>query len=159
MLYETGRDAVWIDPLADPKDAGFWAWADARCGGREVSVLVTLRFHERSSALFCARYCASSAAPAGVRAIEFPELDETMYWLEAQRVLIPGDRLLGSGDGELRLCPQSWLAHIDPRPARAQLAARLGALLELDVEAVLVSHGEPVLEGGHGAIARALERA
>jgi hypothetical protein len=32
-------------------------------------------------------------------------------------------------------------------------------LLELPIERVLVSHGEPVLRGGHAALARALAQA
>jgi hypothetical protein len=32
-------------------------------------------------------------------------------------------------------------------------------LLELPIERVLVSHGEPVLRGGHGALARAIAEA
>jgi hypothetical protein len=39
---------------------------------------------------------------------------------------------------------------------RDGLRAALRPLLELPVESVLVSHGEPVLENGRDAIARAL---
>ena len=158
VLYETAEHAVLIDPLAPTDDAGFWEWADSRCGGRAVSVLLTIGFHKRSREQFVARYGAADAVPSGVLALAFPALDETMYWLSAQRILVPGDRLLGSGGGELALCPQSWLRYIDPQPTLAQMREQLGVLLELGADAVLVSHGEPVLAGGHGAIARALAR-
>jgi hypothetical protein len=156
VLYETGEHAVWIDPLEPADDPSFWDWADARCRERTVSVLLTIGFHKRSRERFVARYDACAVAPAGVQALAFPALDETMYWLSAQQVLVPGDRLLGAGGGELALCPQSWLRYIDPPPTLAQMREQLGVLAELDVDAVLVSHGEPVLAGGRAALARAL---
>jgi hypothetical protein len=157
VLYETDRHAVLIDPLADDADAPFWDWADARCAGREVVVLLTIGFHERSRERFRARYGAGASAPAGVEALAFPALDETMYWLAPARALVAGDRLLGRGEGALSLCPQSWLRYIEPPPTLAQMREQLSVLSELDVEAVLPSHGEPVLTGGRAAIARALE--
>lgn len=159
VLHDTGRHAVFIDPLAGDDDSGFWAWAQERCAGRAVVVLTTIAFHERSRASFAERFGASETPPAGVLALPFPELGETMYWLEGPRALVPGDRLLGAGAGELALCPQSWLAYLDPEPVLAQVRSQLRVLLDLPVEAVVVSHGEPVLAGGRGAIARALERA
>jgi hypothetical protein len=42
---------------------------------------------------------------------------------------------------------------------RRELREALRPLLDLPVELVLVSHGEPVLEHGRAAIAAALERA
>jgi hypothetical protein len=156
VLYEDGEHAVWIDPLAPAEDERFWDWADARCRGRAVSLLLTIGFHERSRELFRARYRASTDAPAGVTALAFPALGETMYWLQTPRVLVPGDRLLGSGGGELALCPQSWLRYLDPEPTPAQMREQLRPLLALDADAVLVSHGEPVLSGAGAALARAL---
>jgi hypothetical protein len=41
----------------------------------------------------------------------------------------------------------------------AQLAEQLRPLLELPIERVLVSHGEPVLSGGREALAEALDAA
>lgn len=158
VLYDTGAHVVVIDPLVADGDAALWAWADARCAGREVSVLLTIGFHERSRGRFVSRYGAGEQAPAGVEALAFPELDETMYWLAAARTLVPGDRLLGAGGGGLALCPQSWLRYIEPTPTLAQVREQLAVLLELDIEAVLVSHGEPVLTAGAAAIAAALAR-
>jgi len=42
---------------------------------------------------------------------------------------------------------------------RAQLGEELRPLLALPIELVLVSHGEPVLEGGSEALARAIDSA
>jgi hypothetical protein len=41
--------------------------------------------------------------------------------------------------------------------SQAQLRKALQPLLELPVEMVLVSHGEPVLSGGREALVRALD--
>ena len=76
-------------------------------------------------------------------------MDETMVLLEAPAALVPGDRLIGDGAGGLRPCPASWLRYIPPAPPdEAALRAALAPLLGLEVEMVLVSHGEPVMRGG-----------
>lgn len=125
-------------------------------------VLETIFFHRRSCREVIERYGAATAPPPGlVDALEFPGAGETMFWIAERQTLVPGDRLVGAEDASagLRLCPQSWMRYLDPPPSAADLAAMLAPLLELDCEAVLVSHGEPVLSGGAAAIARALETA
>jgi hypothetical protein len=74
--------------------------------------------------------------------------------LAEQRALIPGDRILGAPGGGLRLCPESWLYWV--RVNRDELRALLMPLLELPIERVLVSHGEPVLSAGAEALRRCL---
>ena len=156
VLYETDTHAVLVDPIAADDDAELWAWADTHCAGREVVVLLTIGFHERSRERFITRYDAHEQAPPGVQALSFPALDETMYWLPAVRALVPGDRLLGDGEGGLKLCPPSWLRYIEAKPTLAQARQQLAVLLELDIDLVAVSHGEPVLRGGREAIAAAI---
>jgi glyoxylase-like metal-dependent hydrolase (beta-lactamase superfamily II) len=149
---------VFFDPLAPGEDGEFWSWADARCAGRTVAVLETIHFHRRNREEFAARYDAAAVAPAGVVAHHFPLADETVYWLPDARALIPGDTLI-ERDGELSLCPASWLEYLDARPTRAAVAAALRELCSLDVELVLVSHGEPVVGEARASLARALEAA
>jgi len=61
--------------------------------------------------------------------------------------------ILGTEAGGLRLCPASWLpTGID----EGRLRESLLPLLDLPVERVLVSHGEPVLQDGHAALAAVL---
>jgi hypothetical protein len=159
VLYESAGHAVFIDPLADDGDKAFWAWAEERCADRAVVVVLTLRFHGRSRERFVARFGASDELPAAVEALAFAALDETMYWIPEHRALIPGDRLLGDGDGGLSLCPQSWLRYLARPPTHEQMLEQLAVLLELDVARVLTSHGDPVLVGADAALARALTRA
>jgi hypothetical protein len=78
-----------------------------------------------------------------------------MYWLPEVRTLVPGDRLLG-GEAGLRVCPDSWLRYLRGSMDGARLRVLLQPLLDLPIERVLTSHGEPVLSGGRDALARAL---
>jgi hypothetical protein len=55
----------------------------------------------------------------------------------------------------LRICPESWLRQLGGY-TQEDLRAGLQPLLDLPVEMVLVSHGEPVLRGGRAALERAL---
>jgi hypothetical protein len=160
VLYETAEHAVFIDPLVnDEEEAAFWEWADGRCAGRAVAALETIEVHRRSRERILERYGASTAPPPGVEPLEFPQLEETMYWIPAHRALVPGDRLLTSGPtGELTLCPSSWFYYLPGPPTAEQASETLAPLRALDVEIVLVSHGEPVLTSGAAAIARALEQ-
>jgi hypothetical protein len=61
--------------------------------------------------------------------------------------------LLGDEKGGVRLCPESWLPSGVKHP---KVRAALRPLLELPIERILVSHGEPVLTGGRRALARIL---
>jgi len=69
---------------------------------------------------------------------------------------VPGDVLLGDVTGGVRMCPESWLPGAK---GHAELAASLLPLLDLPVERVLLSHGEPVLTNGRAALAAALTAA
>ena len=80
-----------------------------------------------------------------------------MFWLPEHRTLVPGDRIMGAPSGGLRLCPESWLGYLPSGIGISELRRTLRPLLELPIERVLVSHGEPVLHGGRRALAAALE--
>ena len=183
-LYLEAPDAVvLLDPLVPPEDAErFWQALDrdvARAG-KPVHVLVTVFWHTRDTRAVAERYHARVWAPArGRRAIErragrvtdaytpgdelpggtvalaTARAAEVVFWLPGHRAVVAGDVILGAPDGGLRLCPASWL------PERATIAAlreSLRPLLELPVERVLVSHGEPVLRDGATALREALAR-
>jgi hypothetical protein len=152
VAYDAGDAVALIDPLV----VDGWAELDALVAGRPVAVLTTIDFHRRSSADAVARYRATTAPPAGVEPIELPAAGETMFWLPERRALVPGDRILGDGSGALRLCPESWLRYLPSGIGLGELRRLLRPLLELPVELVLVSHGEPVLERGRQALEAAL---
>jgi hypothetical protein len=153
---------VLVDPLVPEERESFLAAMDERVrrhGGR-VAILTTIGFHRRSRAELAARYGASTSRarrslPDGVETIPIRRAGEVMVWLAEPRALVPGDRLLGAGGG-LRLCPESWLRYLPSGMTLAQLRAALRPLLDLPIELVLTSHGDPVLGGGREALARAL---
>jgi hypothetical protein len=169
VAVETPDGLVLIDPIDPPEELA-----------RLDHVLLTLFFHVRSAPdLGGARLWASQSSarslrnrgvevtdvireetelPGGMVAFPTARRPEAVFWLPQERALVVGDVLLGAGakprpTGEpLRLCPERWLqgrTHDDLRDS-------LRPLLELPVERVLVSHGEPVLEDGGEALAAAL---
>jgi hypothetical protein len=79
--------------------------------------------------------------------------NEVVLFLPERRALVAGDVLLGDGDGELRLCPESWLP---TGVGQRELRTSLLPLLELPIDRVLVSHGRSVLREGSSALRRVL---
>jgi glyoxylase-like metal-dependent hydrolase (beta-lactamase superfamily II) len=158
VAYAAPRALVLIDPLVEG-DA--WEAVDALVErhGKPVHVLVTIQFHERSREHAVERYGGVETVPEGVEPIPFERAGETMFWLPEHRALVPGDRLLGfGGDAPLRVCPDSWLRYLANGLTGDELRALLRErLLELPVELILVSHGEPVGEGGREALRAAVE--
>lgn len=170
LALEADGALILIDPLVE-----HWQALDALARDREVHVFLTTFWHARSSREVVercgARLWSTPAAkrrianragaptdafapgeplPGGLRAIDTSRSGEIVYWLAEQRALAVGDVLLGS---PLRLCPRSWL----PKGLDHDgLKAALRPLLELPVERLLVSHGEPVLQQGRDALADVL---
>jgi hypothetical protein len=148
--------AVFIDPLLPAEGDDLWAWADELVERRpRTLVLTTLSYHRRSRDRVVERYGAEvsrarAALPDGIEAIRLRRAGESVYWLAEQRTLVPGDRILGAPDGGLRTCPASWLRR--DQVTVAELRGLLRPLLELPIERVLVSHGEPVLSEGREAL-------
>jgi hypothetical protein len=163
VLYEQRDVVTLIDPLLPSQEReGFLRWLDERVAGRAVSVLTTIHWHRRDREELARRYSANStrawnAIPAGVTPRPLRGAGETLFWLPAVATLVAGDRLIVVEQVGLRLCPQSWLA--DVHVNRPGLADLLAPLLELPIERVLVSHGEPVIHDGRAALAHAIAEA
>jgi glyoxylase-like metal-dependent hydrolase (beta-lactamase superfamily II) len=183
LYLEAPDTVVLFDPLAPADDAErdrFWRALDRDVEGLgPPHVLLTVFWHTRSAQEILDRYegarvwahesamkkvgervrytdtfALGDPLPGGVVALDALRAEEVMYWLPEQRALVTGDVILGARDGGVRVCPDSWLPkEADP----AKFRAALRQALDLPVEHVLVSHGEPVLGGGREALARALE--
>jgi len=159
VAYAAPRALVLVDPLLPDGDAGLARALDAivERQRKPVLILTTIAWHRRSREELGERYGARLARRAeGIEPVPIRRAGETMFWIPEHRALVPGDRLLGDGRGGLRVCPQSWLRYLPSRLTVEELGERLRPLLELPVEMVLVSHGEPVLRGGWRAIAEAI---
>ncbi len=160
VFYKSGREVLLFDPLLPSEDSeGFWRALDRDVLPIEadVHVLVTRPAHTRSSRQMLERYpgahlWASGATreaiaeragtvtdtfesadtlPGNVQALTSGREDEVLFWIPEHRALVVGDALMGDGEGGLRLPSE-------------ELRESLAPLLELGIELVLVSHGEPV---------------
>ena len=159
VYCELDGGIVTVDPLVPTETMErdrFWRALDRdveRLGAPVV--LTTVSDHVRSAAAVVERYGAADRTVddvAGVDAIATARFEEIVYWLAPYRALVAGDVLLGDDAGGVRVCPDDWCEGLD----HDAVWASLRPLLELPVEFVLVSHGEPVLRGGRAALARAL---
>jgi glyoxylase-like metal-dependent hydrolase (beta-lactamase superfamily II) len=156
IYYEAADATVLIDPLVPPERERFFEaldW-DVERRGLPVSILLTCAWHARSSAELAGRYgAARGGSVEDVVALPFPIAEETMYWLPDHSALVAGDSLMGDGRGGITVCPDTWLDGDAPEVLRRDLRS----LLDLPIERVLVSHGDPVLAGGQAALERALQ--
>jgi glyoxylase-like metal-dependent hydrolase (beta-lactamase superfamily II) len=155
VYYEAPDAVVLVDPLAPPEDEErFWAALDrdVERAGKPVRILLTVSWHGRSAEAIAKRYGAATDGPLpnGIESYAVAAFEETAYWIPQHGALVFGDVVLGA-EGGVRLCPESWLDG-----TLAQLRDELRPLLELPVERLLVSHGEPVLAGGRAELERAL---
>lgn len=175
VYYEAPDAVLLIDPLVPGDEAErFWRALDrdVERAGAPVHVLLTVFWHVRSTKEVVDRYDARVWAPTrgrgaierrvgrvtdvyrpgdelpgGIVPLKTARASEIVFWIPAHRTLVTGDVILGG----LRLCPDSWLPE---KTSLEDLAESLRPLLELPVERVLVSHGEPALEGGLEALRR-----
>lgn len=165
-LVELGGQRVAIDPVSPgPEDEQALAAA-----GLDL-VIVTNRDHRRAAPALRERAGARLLAPeldaplldvpvdgtfrdgellgGALRVVHLPDQkspgESALYWAE-RRVLFLGDALWGKPPGGLTMLPPAKYA--DPARARASLRR----LLELEVDAVLVGDGTPILTGGGAAL-------
>ncbi len=162
VLYLREDAATFVDTLVPDPEQAFWSWTDPRVAQADRCLaLTTIGFHRRSRDRLVDRYGASTSRarerlPDGVQTVALRGAGEVVFWLPARRALVCGDRLLGAPGGGLRLCPESWLGYLGTGLTVERLRDILRPLLDLPVERVLVSHGDPVLRDGHAALAEAL---
>jgi hypothetical protein len=173
-LVETADGPVLIDPLV-AKDG--WETLDRALAGRMPDILLTLFWHTRSTPAVLERYAGATAwihepaadlvrergaegrtflpgdpLPGGIEAIDALRAYEVAFLLREHRALVVGDVLLGEPDGGARLLPRSWYRG----DYDALCVALRDALLPLQVEHLLLMHGEPVVGNGREALERAL---
>lgn len=174
---------VLVDPLAPSEPEELWTTLDRMSEGRSaLAVMITIHYHVRSSAAIYDRYRGRTAVsvwahpaarrrldartpleaiepgrplPGGAQAfaIGSPRRQEMPLYFPSHRALAFGDTVVGV-DGELRV----W-----DNPSRGKtpwyrdrFLPTLRPLLELDVDHVLVTHGQPAIGNGKERLERAL---
>ena len=163
--FDDGARLILVDPTALPEPVA------ALAADREVAILLTNHWHERDAPALAASHGASVHAPpvdgpGRMDAEHFVAGDElpfdlvafdgreppldVLLWFPAHRAVVIGDTLIDRGDG-IELV-DSWLAD---GVTREQVIDGLRPLLELPVEHVLPTHGEPT---DRAALERALAR-
>jgi hypothetical protein len=169
LAVDTDEGLVLIDPIDPPRGVA-----------RPDHVLLTVFWHGRSAGELDVPHVWASkrakrrlqnrgvkvtdavengaALPGGIRAFRTARESELVYWLPQQKAVVVGDVLLGAGakpratEDPLRLCPERWLG----KSSHDDLRRSLRPLLELPVQRVLVSHGQPVLRLGKRALTKVL---
>ena len=159
LYYEADHATVLFDPLvpAGEEDDFFRHLdSDVERRGLPVVVLLTAAWHRRSTDELAARYGAriDGDLPAGVEELPIKGADERQvaYFVRPHAALVVAEIFQVDVQGELFLCPSPALERPD------ELRASLDRIMELPVERLLVSHGEPVLEGAKRRMAEALAR-
>jgi hypothetical protein len=182
---QAGDTTLLIDPLLPEQDAdGVLDAIDGALRDR-LAILITIPYHVRSSEELWRRYrkqaettihghpaCAKrledesafraidtdTELPGGVtaHAIGKPRRYETPLHLPSHRALVFGDAVAES-KGKLVVWAADKIDAKVERFYRERFNPTLEPLLDLDFDAVLSTHGEPVLQDGKEALRKALK--
>ncbi|HEY6781202.1 MAG TPA: hypothetical protein VI111_09615 [Thermoleophilaceae bacterium] len=181
FALKTDAEALLIDPLLPPDPAPVHELIDALATDG-LAILITIPYHVRDAERLRRKHgkrcsiwghaaCASRLTkragfhamtpdtdlPAGVRAqaIGSPSRQEQPLWIPSHQAVAFGDAVIET-DGRLRVWEDELDSERRTRWYRERFIPTLRPLLELDPKRVLVTHGEPVLEGGRAKLASAL---
>jgi hypothetical protein len=159
VYYEADEATVLIDPLVPAdEEADFFRHldADVERRGLPVVILLTADWHRRSAGELAERYDArvGGPPPAGVEelAVEGSDERQVAYFIRSHAALVVCEVFAVDIDGELRACQSPALKRPD------ELEASLERIMELPIERLLVSHGEPVLDDAKARMTEALAR-
>jgi hypothetical protein len=179
FALDAGGAMLLVDPLLPDDDGAVLERLDELAGGGgAVAILITIPYHTRSAEPLAERYDAAIhghpavakrlddtrrlrplddlPGEAGAHRIGKPRRYETPIHLPSHRALAFGDALVTTPAGELRIWEHERVDDARARWYRERFAPTLEPLLDLDLERILVTHGEPVLSDGRAALERAL---
>jgi hypothetical protein len=149
--WDAGETLLLFDPQSPPQ------LVDELASGKRVAVALTCSWHARSSGELRERLAASVWAPGagidppdGVEPFVAGDDSEAALWVPGLGAVVFGDALLVRERLEV---PLTWLPE---GQSVADVRERLAPLLDLPVERVLVTHGDPVRENGAGQLHAAL---
>src|SRR5215211_4868342 len=181
---QAGDTTLLIDPLLPPEPAAVLTTIEGALAER-LAILITVPYHVRSSEELWRRYRNDAETtvhghkaaakrledrsafreiepgvplPAGVTAhtIGKPRRHEMPLHLPSHDALTFGDAVVES-DGALRVWASDKIDAKAERFYRERFNPTLKPLLELDFDAVLPTHGQPVLKTGKQALRAALK--
>jgi hypothetical protein len=184
FALRAGDETILIDPLLPPDPGPALGLIERELGDR-LAILISIPYHVRSSkeirdrfrgevetTIWGHRACRKrladgdgfhafepgDALPGGVSAhrIGKPRRQETPLLLPSHRALVFGDAVAEVG-GELRVWSDRRVDADVSRFYHERFNPTLEALLGLDFDRVLVTHGQPVLAGGREALEAALQ--
>jgi hypothetical protein len=113
-----------------------------------VEIVLTAEWHGRSTSELGAPVCGESdplPGPVNAQPAFFP--NERSLWLPGHNALIVGDSLPNGG-----AAPDEWLGEA----TRDDYNKKLRPLLDLPIELLLPTHGDPVTKDAHKTLKRAL---
>lgn len=148
---DTGPCLVLFDPLAPP------SLIEGLIEAQDVGVALTADWHRRGADECVERLGAhvfglGEELPGGVQRMPTYYDEEWAFWLPKHHALVVGDAFLAERDFVLQ---EEWLPE---GMTREQMVEGLRHLLDLPVELVLVTHGEPVVNDARELLRAALER-
>jgi glyoxylase-like metal-dependent hydrolase (beta-lactamase superfamily II) len=180
-----GGETLLIDPLVDGDDDPALPALDNLASGR-VRILISKPFHTRSAEPLWHRYRRAKARIYGhpevatrlgdtsgfeavtagtsvgglarFHPIGSPPRSEQPIEIPAHRALVFGDAVVETGGGELRVWDDPLDSERRRRWWRGRYLPTLEPLAALQIEHVLVTHGQPVLTDGAAALRHALDR-
>ena len=175
FALDAGGVTLLIDPLLPEDDGDVLERLDALA---PKAILITIPYHTRSAEPLSERYgatihghpavakrlssttrfAAGAELPGGARAFTIgkPRRYETPIHLPSHRALAFGDAFVTSPQGELRFWENEPVTAERARWYRERFVPTLEPLRELELDRILVTHGEPVLRDGAAALERAL---
>jgi len=159
VYYEADDATVLIDPLVPAGEEDSFSRhldADVERRGLPVVILLTAEWHRRSADELASRHGAriGGALPEGVEEIPIEGADERQvaYFIRPHAALVVAEIFGVDIDGELYVGRSPALERPD------ELEASLDRIMELPIERLLVSHGEPVLKDAKTRMKEALAR-
>ena len=137
----TDDDVILFDPIAPP---------DELTAEGDVQIVLTAEWHSRDAAERGWPIRGDDLPPQVTAQPAFFPGERTL-WLPGHNALVAGDCLPNGG-----AMPDAWLESEWAKATREEYNAKLSPLLDLPVELLLATHGDPVLDDAQSALRRAI---
>jgi len=137
---QTDDSVILFDPIAPPQELL----------DRNVQVVLTAEWHGRDAQKLGVPIRGDDLPPQVTAQPAFFPGERTL-WIPGQKALVAGDSLPDGG-----AMPDAWLESEWAKATREEYNESLRPLLDLPVELILPTHGDPVLDDAQKALRAAL---